>query len=126
MWVDFFRSRTPLAVKNQIKPWILRNDAALCEPVACELLRSAAARERPLIQRHFATMPMLRTPASLWTEATRLGQDCYDAGVMVGALDLLIATVCIHHGASLVTFDAVFAKMATLSRLQASVLVRVS
>lgn len=124
MWVDFFRPKTPLRVKSQIKPWVLRDDAAICEPVVCELLRSAAVHERPLIQRHFATMPILPTPTSLWTEATRLGQDCYDAGVIVGALDLLIAAVCIHHGASLVTFDAVFAKMAPLSRLQANVLVR--
>lgn len=124
MWVDFFRPKTPLAVKNQIKPWILRADAALCEPVVSELLRSAAARERPLIQRHFATLPMLPTPASLWSEATRLGQDCCDAGLLVGALDLLIATVCVHHDASLVTYDAAFARMARLGRLQAHVLVR--
>ena len=124
MWVDFFRSKTPLPVKNRIKPWILREDAALCEPVVCELMRSAAARERALIQRHFATMPMLPTPANLWPEATQLGQECCDAGVMVGALDLLIATVCIQHRATLVTFDQDFGKMAKLSRLQVHILPR--
>lgn len=124
MWVDFFRLKTPLAVKHQIRPWILREDAALCEPVVCELLRSAAPRERPLIERHFASMPMLPTPVTLWSEATRLGQDCTDAGLRVGALDLLIATVCLHHAASLVSFDDDFARMARLCRLQARVLVR--
>jgi predicted nucleic acid-binding protein len=126
MWVDFFRPKTPPGVKDQIKPWVLRHDVALCEPVACELLRSAAARERGWIQRHFATIPMLRTPAALWTEATQLGQRCHDAGVMVGALDLLIATVCVHHGAMLITFDEHFAEIAKRSRLQAKILPRAS
>lgn len=124
MWVDFFRPKTPAAVKVQIRPWVLRHDIALCEPVVCELLRSAAVRERVLIQRHFATIPILRTPATLWAEATRLGQNCCDAGVMVGALDLLIAAVCLHHGASLVTFDEDFSAIAKLSRLQANILAR--
>lgn len=126
MWVDFFRPRTPAAVKEQIRPWMLRHDVALCEPVVCELLRSAAKSERTLIERHFATMPVLRTPVTLWQEATQLGQDCYDAGLLVGALDLLIAAVCIHHGASLVTFDDHFAALAKLSRLQTNVLRRAS
>ena len=124
MWIDFFRPRTPASIKHQIKPWIMREDAALCEPVVCELLRSAAARERPLIQNHFGTLPVLTTPVNLWAEATRLGQTCSDAGVIVGALDLLIATVCIQHRASLITFDEDFAKVAKLSRLQVHVLER--
>ncbi len=124
MRVDFFRPKTPPAVKSQIRPWVLRHDIALCEPVVCELLRSAAARERSVIQRHFATIPVLATPSTLWTEATTLGQRCYDAGVMIGALDLLIATVCVHYGARLVTFDEHFARIAKLSRLDASILPR--
>ena len=124
MWVDFFRPKTPLAIKVQIRPWVMRHDVALCEPVVCELLRSAAVRERLLIQRHFSTIPMLTTPPTLWTEATRLGQDCYDAGLNVAALDLLIATVCVHHGAKLVTFDEHFSRIAKLSKLDASILAR--
>lgn len=124
MWVDFFRPKTAAAIKDLIKPWMMRHDVALCEPVACELLRSAAVRERTLIQRHFATIPMLSTPATLWTEATKLGQDCHDAGLIVGALDLLIATVCVHHNARLVTYDAHFSRIAKLSKLNATILAR--
>lgn len=124
MWVDFFRAKTPPAIKAQIKPWMLRNDIALCEPVVCELLRSAARSERTVIQRHLTTMPTLPTPRTLWREAIRLGQNCCDAGVLVSTLDLLIATICLRYGASLVTSDARFAAVAKLSRLNANILVR--
>lgn len=124
MWVDFFRPKTPLVVKERIKPWMLRHDIALCEPVVCELLRSAAAAERALIGKHFASIPLLHTPSTLWREATELGQQCYDAGILIGALDLLIAAVCIHHGATLVTFDEHFGAIAKLSQLNAHVLTR--
>nr|MBA3652245.1 PIN domain-containing protein [Chthoniobacterales bacterium] len=67
---------------------------------------------------------VLPTPATLWPEATRLGQACQDADVMVGALDLLIATVCIHHGAELIAFDKQFAAIAKVSSLRAIILTR--
>ncbi len=124
MWVDFFRRKTPPAVKDQIRPWMLRHDIALCEPVLCELLRSAARDERSLIERHFATMPLLTTQPTLWREATQLGQQCSDSGLLVGALDLLIATVCLHHRATLVTFDEHFAAIAKLCGLPTAVLTR--
>lgn len=124
VWVDFFRPKTPLAVKEQIRPWILRSDLALCEPIICEILRSGPATERAIIERYFSTVLVLPTPATLWREATRLGQACHDAGVHVGALDLLIATVCLHHAAVLVTFDQAFNGIAKVSRMRVNVLQR--
>nr|MBA3651384.1 PIN domain nuclease [Chthoniobacterales bacterium] len=59
VWVDFFRPRTPKAVKLQLKPWVMRHDLALCEPVLCELLRSAPTAQRSFLQRHLATIPVL-------------------------------------------------------------------
>ena len=126
VWVDFFRARTPPAVKLQIKPWVLRHDLALCEPILCELLRSAPAAQRGLIQRHFATIPLLATPGTLWADATRLGQGCQDAGVLVGALDLLIATICIHHEAELIAFDKQFGAISKVSKLRTKILTRAS
>ncbi len=124
IWVDFFRAKTPASVKAQIKPWVSGEDLALCEPVLCELLRSAVAGQRSFIQRHLATIPVLSTPTTLWADATRLGQECRDAGLIVGALDLLIATVCIHHDAELIAFDKQFGAIAKLSRLKARILTR--
>jgi len=124
VWVDYFRPKTPMAVRQQIHPWVIREDLALCEPILCELLRAAHATQRGLMQQHLRTIPVLPTPTTLWMVATQLGQQCQDAGVRVGALDLLIAAVCLHHDAELVAFDKQFAAMAKLCRLRLRLLVR--
>lgn len=76
------------------------------------------------MRQHLATIPILPTPAGLWTAATQLGQTCEDAGVRVGALDLLIATVCIHYDAELIAFDKQFAAVAKISKLRVKILTR--
>ncbi len=124
IWVDYFRPKTPDAVRKEIHVWVQRPDLALCEPIICELFRTARPEQRRLMRQHLNTIPVLPTPLSLWTDATRLGQTCEEAGVRVGALDLLIATVCIHHDAELITFDKQFAAMAKVSKLRAQILTR--
>src|SRR5688572_2004786 len=105
LWIDFTRKKSPAAVKAQIQPWILHADAAVCEPVMFEVLREATSRERPFIEAQFATMIILPPPPRLWMAATLLGQKCRDKGITSGSLDLLIASIAIHHKAELVTFD---------------------
>ena len=67
---------------------------------------------------------MLPTPAALWSKAAELGQACRKGGVNAGSLDLLIATVAIHHDAELVTFDADFQIIANVSALRVKFLRR--
>jgi predicted nucleic acid-binding protein len=124
IWVDYFRLKTPPLVRKEIHPWVQRADLALCEPILCELLRAASVAQRGIMRQHLTTIPVLPMPANLWTAATQLGQTCEDAGVRVGALDLLIATVCVHHDAELITFDKQFAAMAKVSKLRAKILTR--
>ncbi len=124
IWIDLLRAKTDPIVRAQIKPWFGRDDIALCEPVLYELLRNAARAQRPFLQRHLETIPVLPTPATLWRDAAQSGQTCLEAGVIMGALDLLIATICIHHDAELVTFDKQFAAMAKVSKLRAKILIR--
>lgn len=124
LWVDYFRARTPPAVKRQIDPIVRRADIALCEPIVFELLRAAPAVHARFIERYFATIPVLATPSTLWTDAHRLGQRCLAAGFLVPALDLLIAQVCRHHDASLVGFDGHFQHIAGVSDLKLTLLTR--
>jgi hypothetical protein len=42
---------------------------------------------------------------------------CRQKNITVHSLDLLIATTAIHHGAEVVTFDAEFQKIASVSKL---------
>jgi len=71
-----------------------------------------------------ATMPVLRTPADLWRDGLKLGEMCYDRRLVINSVDLLIAALCLHHGATLVTFDKHFQKLAEWSDLKVELLIR--
>lgn len=118
LWVDFTRSKSPLALKTLIQPWILDPLACLCEPIAFEVLRHATPQEQKWISAQFETLPLLPTHSHLWRDATRLGQQCRSAGFNAGSLDLLIAALCIHHDAELITFDADYLAIARSSKLR--------
>src|SRR5258706_2570959 len=117
LWVDFTRSKSPVAVKRFIAPYILDPAAHLAEPVEFEILRFATDVEKRFIVRQFQTMPRLETPVNIWSEAALLGQVCRKTGFIAGALDLLIATVAIRHDAELITLDDDFKKIAGCSKL---------
>src|SRR5687767_824570 len=124
LWIDYFRARTPPRVKQQVIPFIDAADAVLCEPVRFEILSAALRRERRQIEETFQTLPLLASPANLWLAATSLGQQCLDRGLQPRSLDLLIAAICLHHAAELVTFDAHFAQIARICPLRVNLLPR--
>ena len=89
-----------------------------------ELLRSARPEEARLLEAQFATLPSLPTPVDLWQQAIALGQACRQIGRTVLSLDLLVAAVALHHDAVLVSFDADFDAIASVSELRLNRLVR--
>jgi len=118
LWVDFTRARSPRTLKRFIAPFILHPDAHLAEPIVFEILRHATAAEAKQLVQQFQTLPMLATPPLLWTRAAELGQACRQKNIAVNSLDLLIATIALHHAAEVVTFDDDFQKIAGVSNLQ--------
>jgi len=124
LWIDFTRAKSPLALKQFIKPHILHPEAHLAEPVTFEVLRHATPEESKQLTPQFQTFPTLTTPADLWERAAELGQACRKKGINTGSLDLLIASVALHHRAILVTFDDDFTRIATVSNLQIKLLQR--
>ena len=94
---------------------MLDPEAHLAEPVRFELLRSARPDETRQLEAQFATLPTLPTPADLWQLAIDLGQACRQIGRTVLILDLLVAAVALHHSAVLVSFDADFETIASVS-----------
>jgi predicted nucleic acid-binding protein len=101
-----------------IAPYILDPEACLAEPIAFEVLRYANEQETAQLHTRFQTLPMLPTPVDVWNQAALLGQYCRRNGITAGSLDLLIASVALHHDAELVTFDADFEQIATISKLR--------
>ena len=118
LWVDFTRARSPLPLKKFIAPFVLNPQAHLAEPVRFELLRSARPDEIRQLEAQFATLPKLTTPADLWQRAIDLGQACRQIGRTVFSIDLLAAAVALHHNALLVSFDADFEAIASVSELR--------
>ena len=126
VWVDYFRSKTPPAVRQIAGSAVNLKQAVIIEPVAFELLRSAHRPQRPTIEAHFATMRMLLTPANLWRMATDLGKTCQDEGLVIPALDIVIAAICLHHKAEVTTFDKHFPEIQKVSALKVRFLTRPS
>lgn len=124
LWVDFTRRKAPAELKARIQPWLLDPEAALCEPVLFEILRHATPDERPRLEAQFATFPILATPAKLWREAAKIGQQCAAQGFTAGSLDLLIAAIAIHHDAEIVTFDTDYRLIAQATSLRVCLLDR--
>jgi len=118
LWIDFTRSRSPAPLKQFIAPYVLDPEAHLAEPVRFELQRSARPEEARLLEAQFDALPCLPTPADLWQQAISLGQACRQIGRSVLSLDLLIAAVALHHNALLVSFDADFEVIASVSALR--------
>ena len=71
-----------------------------------------------MLEAQFATLPCLPTPADLWQRAIALGQACRQIGRTVLSLDLLVAAVALYHNAELVSFDADFEAIASVSALR--------
>jgi predicted nucleic acid-binding protein len=126
LWIDFTRARSPRSLKQFIASYILAPGVALAEPVVFEVLRYASHEETPQLQEQFRLLPILPTPGTLWADAAKLGQSCRRKKIAAGALDLLISSVAIHHGAELVTFDSDFQNIATASDLRVTFLQRLA
>jgi predicted nucleic acid-binding protein len=118
LWIDFTRARSPAALKQFIAPFVLDPQAHLAEPVLFEVLRSARPEEARQLEAQFATLPTLPTPSDLWQRAIALGQACRQIGRTLLSLDLLVAAVALHHNAVLVSFDADFEAIASVSELR--------
>jgi predicted nucleic acid-binding protein len=124
LWIDFSRARSPQSLKDFIAPYISDPEACLADPVRFEVLRHANEEETQQLQAQFSTLKILTTPVDLWNEAENLGRRCRRHGITAGSIDLLIACVALHHDAELVTFDAGFAQIATVSTLRVTRLTR--
>src|SRR5262245_37051494 len=124
VWIDYFRRRTPLAVKQQVAEVVNAPDIVTCEPILFELLRATSRSESQRLKEYFATVPQIPIPPTLWRDAIGLGQRCFAAGFLPRAMDLLIAQVSLEHGCTLTAFDEHFLHIAKVSSLRLNLLIR--
>jgi len=122
LWIGFVRPASSRRLKQFILPYIIDPSARLADPVIFELLKHALPHEVGYLQQQFAALPVLATPPDLWGRAAVLGRSCRQNGFTAGAMDLLIATVALHHGAIVLTFDSGFQKIASAGGVQVKLL----
>jgi predicted nucleic acid-binding protein len=122
LWVALTRTRSPRALRALVATHIDDPQACLAEPIIFELLRSATDAEAIQLTQHFQSLPLLGSPEDLWSSGVELGRACRRTGLTPGSIDLLIATVAIHHDAELVTFDTDFPRIASVSKLRVKLL----
>jgi predicted nucleic acid-binding protein len=105
IWLPFLRRRTPPDQKRLVLPHLLAPSARLAEPITFALLRHTTPTETEQMTARFAAMPTLATPPNLWTLAAKLGQESLRRKLAIGAHELLVAAVALHHDAEIVTFN---------------------
>ncbi len=123
VWIAATRSKTPKAVRSTMLQQCNHPGVALCEPVIFELRRHCpdadAGRIEPLIE----ATPVLATPQTLWPDAAALGAALRRKGLLIPAIDLLIAQIALHHGVLVVTLDRHFVDVQKVSPLEVELLV---
>ncbi len=118
LWIDLTRTRSPRTLKAFIASQLDDPEICIAEPVTYEVLRHADDVEVRLLTQQFETVPLLSTPAGLWSSGVQLGRACRRKGFNIGSIDLLIAVVAIYHNAEIITFDDDFEQIATVSALR--------
>lgn len=84
-----------------------------------ELLQGfSGPRARKDIIDRFSALPLLVPDRQNHIDAAELRNQCRRAGVQIGAIDALLAQLCIHHALTLLTADKDFVHVASHSPLR--------
>ena len=128
-----------LFVDTSVWSLALRRDQPADRPVVTMLVRALEAGETVLttgivlqellqgfigpksrlqIVERFSALPLIVPTRDDHVEAAELRNHCRRKGVQIGTIDALLAQLCIHHDATMLTADQDFTRMAKHSRLK--------
>jgi hypothetical protein len=105
VWVHFFRgTKDPL--KERLAGLIADDRACATEIVLFEILRGARTqKEYSMLLKDFSALPSLPLDAKTWQTAWETAFLCRRRGLNIPAVDTLIASVAMRHGATLMHSD---------------------
>jgi len=84
-----------------------------------ELLQGfSGPKDRALFMRRFAAMPLLVPDRQDHIDAAGLRNHCRRRGAQIGAIDALLAQLCIRHSLTMLTTDKDFRRIARHSALK--------
>lgn len=113
IWVRYLRRGADPQLVRRVREWLDAGQVAITEIIHLELL--PASRSEAEFARLSATLDALYpvpADAAVWRAAARNGFALRQAGVIVPATDLLIATVAQQSGAVLAHWDQHYELMA--------------
>lgn len=83
-----------------------------------ELLQGfSGAKNRELIISHFAALPLIVPDKRDHLDAAELHSACRKRGIQTGAIDVLLAAICVRRDLTILSTDADFKRIASVSSL---------
>lgn len=107
-WIEFFRRKGDISVKNRVKDIFLNGDAAYTCAIRYELILGVLPHEMATLNVSFEHFLRIFVTPVHWDLASRLGAELRVKGLNFPALDLLIAAVASAEKIPLLTCDTHF------------------
>ena len=106
VWVDFFRGSD---IVKLVKELVIPNQARLCGLVISEVIQGIKnEKEREIVKEAFRGIPYMEMDRTCWEEAGDIALELRKRGKVVPFTDIFMATLAIHYGLQLFTFDKHF------------------
>ncbi|MBI2203160.1 MAG: PIN domain-containing protein [Candidatus Rokubacteria bacterium] len=115
VWIDFLAGRPVPFLEDA-----LAHAAVILPPIVVAELVSGARRpaDRRAIQELVREMPIHETPVEHWVRVGELRRTARDRGLSVSTPDAHVAQCAIERDAVLLSRDAIFARIASVSSLR--------
>jgi len=107
VWVSFFRGRTEIV--TLVKNLVIFNQAILCGLVISEVVQGIKSeKEREMVKEAFLGIPYIEMDRTCWEEAGDVALKLRKRGKVVPLTDIFMATLAVHYGVEIFTFDKHF------------------
>lgn len=115
-WVLFFRGDK--SVEDKIKSLVLEDRALITEIIILETLRGARTQnEYDVLYHDLKSLPMLTAEEEVWEKSYKIGFSLKRAGMNIPSVDILIASIAVHHSVPLLHRDRHFPMIASLIKI---------
>lgn len=114
IWVDFFRGRGDIV--KLVKNLVISDQAMLCGVVISEVIQGIKSeKEREIVKEAFRGIPYIEIDRACWEEAGDIALKLRKRGKVVPLTDIFMATLAIHYGLQILSFDKRFELVPGLS-----------
>lgn len=103
-WIDALNGKTA-AIVSKMQSLLTEDRIVTCGPVLFEIKRGLRPAERKKIVPLFDALVRLSVEENMWEAAGDLDASLRGKGITIPPMDVLIATLCLHHGVFLFTLD---------------------